>query len=223
MTQLYIDSADTAEWRNALDAALVRRATCNPLLMGAAGWPVTLDACRTLVDQARHIGLSELHVQAWPDDQDDWTPVALAIAALAPFVVVKLPAVPAAMRAARELKRQGARVLITAISNPLHGLWAAEIGADFVAPYVGRLQESGSDAHALIDALVRLQDQGGPVVLAASIRHLDTLRRLVIQGVGAVTLRWGLLAQAINDSATLAAVEDFERTRRASQGAVPQK
>lgn len=213
MTQLYIDSADPTEWAAATGSALLRRATCNPLLMDAAGWPVTLDSTVQLVAEARRLGLTELHLQAWPDASGDWTPVAQSLAALAPFVVVKLPAVPAAMRAAQVLKREGTRVLVTAISNPLHGLWAADVGADFVAPYVGRLSEAGRDAHGLIDTLVALQQRGGPTVLAASIRDLPTLGRLITQGVGAVTLRKALLDEALADDATLGAVAQFEAVR----------
>lgn len=213
MTRLYIDSATPQEWQSACHAALVRRATCNPLLMQAAGWPVNLDTAATLVREAEALGLEELHLQAWPETPGDWLAVGVRLAALSPRVVVKLPAVPDALRAAETLKRRGTRVLITAISNPLHGLWAAEVGADFVAPYVGRLNEAGRDAHALIDTLVALQNRRGPVVLAASIRDLQTLGRLVTQGVGAVTLRKSLLDEALADPATLGAVAQFEAVR----------
>jgi transaldolase len=214
MTQLFIDSANPDEWAQVVACGLLHRATCNPLLMDAAGWPVNFESAARLVEAARHIGLQELHLQAWPDVQGDWTQVALDLAAMAPWVVVKLPAVPAAMPAARVLKNQGSRVLITAISNPLHGLWAADVGADFMAPYVGRLSEAGLDAHALIDALVALQARGGPTVLAASVRDLSTLGRLVCQGVGAVTVRKPLLDDAMADPLTLAALVQFEAVRQ---------
>ncbi len=214
MTRLYIDSAAPTEWADAVQSGLVRRATCNPLLMDAAGWRVNFENVQQLWQAAQALNLEELHLQAWPDDHGDWWPVAQAIAALSPQVVVKLPAVPAALKAALALKKQGTRVLITAISNPLHGLWAAEAGADFVAPYVGRINESGQDAHALIDTLVALQQRNGPTVLAASVRDLATLGRLVQQGVGAVTLRKALLDEGLNDPATLGAVAQFEAIRR---------
>lgn len=213
MTKLYIDSADPKEWAAALDSALLSRATCNPLLLDAAGWPVNMDSTTHLAAEAQRLGLEELHLQAWPDEAGDWTPIALSLAALAPNIVVKLPAVPAALRAARVLKRQGTRVLITAISNPLHGLWAADVGADFVAPYVGRLNESGRDGHALIDTLVALQERDGPMVLAASIRDLNTLGQLICQGVAAVTLRKPLLDEALADEVTWSAVSQFEEVR----------
>ncbi|MFM2262027.1 MAG: Fructose-6-phosphate aldolase 1 [Pseudomonadota bacterium] len=213
MTRLYIDSAAPQEWAEAVQCGLIRRATCNPLLMDAAPWRVNLNSVQQLWQAAQTLGLEELHLQAWPDEQGDWWPVAQAIAQLSPRIVVKLPAVPAAFKAAVALKKQGTRVLITAISNPLHGLWAAEAGADFVAPYVGRLSEAGQDAHGLIDTLVALQQRQGPTVLAASVRDLTTLGRLIQQGVGAVTLRKSLLDAGLADPATLTALAQFEAVR----------
>lgn len=214
MTRLYIDSADPAEWAAVARSALVRRATCNPLLLRAAGREVNLDSARALWAEAESLGWEELHLQAWPDEAGQWAPAARALASISPKVVVKLPAVPAAMAAAAALKREGARVLITAVSNALHGLWACELGADFVAPYIGRLAEGGHDVHGLVAALVALQQRGGPQVLAASVRDLDTLAWLVARGVGAVTVRKSLLDLAVSDAATAAAVAQFDAAVR---------
>jgi transaldolase len=214
MTTLYLDSADPAEWAEAMRGAMARRVTSNPLLMRAAGRPVTMAGAEALWSEARHLGLEELHLQAWPDAHGDWLPVAQALAALSPHVVVKLPAVRPAMVAAAALKREGARVLVTAVSNPVHGLWAHEIGADFVAPYVGRLAQQGRDIPALLSSLVALQARGGPRVLAASVRDLDTLGWLLTLGVGAVTLRKTLLDEALGDAATIQAVAQFEEATR---------
>lgn len=213
MTRLYLDSADTGHWAHARRAGWTRRVTCNPLLIDAAGLPVTHATAQALAQRADELDLEELHLQAWPDEQGRWEPCAQALAALSARVVVKLPAIEDALRAVPILKAGGTRVLVTAVSNPLQGLWAAELGADFVAPYIGRLAEAGRDPFALLQSLLALQRQGGPTVLAASIRDLDTLGRLVALGVGAVTLRHGLLCQCAEDAATLEAVAQFEAAR----------
>jgi transaldolase len=213
MTRLYLDSANTADWAELVSSGLCSRATCNPLLVQAAGWPVNLPTAQTLAQSALDVGLEELHLQAWPDEQGDWEPVAQSLAALGAHIVVKLPATEAAMRAAKVLCRQGTRVLVTAISNPLHALWAAEVGASFVAPYVGRLNEAGRNAHALLEALVALQNKGGPRLLAASIRDLDTLGQVIRLGAYGVTLQKKLLLEGMADPQALLAVEQFERAR----------
>ena len=55
---------------------------------------------------------------------------------------------------------------------------------------------------------------GGPRVLAASVRDLDTLGWLLTLGVGAVTLRKTLLDEALGDAATIQAVAQFEEATR---------
>ena len=213
LTALYLDSADVAHWRQAYDHGWARRITCNPLLLHEAGWPVNMDTACRLTAHAQEMGLSQWHLQAWPEAGDDWLPVAQMLADLDPRVVVKLPAVPAAMSIVPLLKQQGTQVLVTAVNNPLQGLWAAEVGADFVAPYVGRLLEAGRDAWALLETLVALQNQGGPTVLAASVRDTAMLGRLIQMGVGAVTLRHALLASASQEPMTLDALAQFEAVR----------
>ena len=221
MTRLLLDSAETKHWAQAVAAGWTRRVTCNPLLIAAAGRPVTWDTAASLAQSAWELGLDELHLQAWPDAEGRWEPVAQSLAALDARVVVKLPATVDALRAVPALKAAGSRVLVTAVSNPLHGLWAAELGADFVAPYVGRLAEGGRDPWPLLEALVALQQRGGPTVLAASVRDLATLARLTTLGVGAVTLRHALIVEAADDPATREAVAQFEAARMSGDKAGP--
>ncbi len=194
---------------------LCQRVTCNPLLIKATGLPVNAETAQQLYAEALAIGLEELHLQTWPDPSGDWYPVAKTLADMGDSVVVKFPAVASAMPAARRLRLNGHRVLITAVSNSLHALWAAEIGADFVAPYVGRLSEAGQDAFALVDQLVALQNQGGPKLLAASVRDLSVLGRLIGAGAYGITVQKALMATGINDAQALEAVAQFEAARKA--------
>jgi len=214
--KLYLDSAHLTEWQTAVDHGWTRCVTCNPLILEAAGWPVRLESCAKLVELAAQTGLVELHLQAWPDSQGDWLPAAQQLSDLAPWVVVKLPAIVPALRAATQLKQQRRKVLITAICNPLHAVWAAEMGADYVAPYVGRLNEAGRDANDLLKSMVSLQNSGGPIVLAASVRSFEVVSQLLQMGVAAATLRYDLLKQAEHDTQTLLAVEQFESARQRS-------
>lgn len=214
MTALYLDSANTQEWAQISQLGLSRRVTCNPLLIQAAGLPVTMATLEQLAQESVRLGLEELHLQAWPNEQGDWLPVAQAIANLGEHIVVKLPAVAAAMVAASHLKQKGYKILITAISNPVHALWASQIGADYVAPYVGRLQEAGVDTQALLSSMVVQQKLGGPIVLAASIRNLEMLNQVIQTGVAAVTVQKKLIHEGLTDAQTFLAVQQFEAARQ---------
>ncbi len=214
MTALYLDSANTQEWAQMSQLGLSRRVTCNPLLLQAVGLPVTMATLEQLAHESVRLGLEELHLQAWPNEQGDWYPIAQAIANLGDHIVVKLPAVAAAMVAAAQLKQKGHKILITAISNPIHALWASQIGADYVAPYVGRLQEAGVDTHALLSSMVVQQKLGGPIVLAASIRNLEMLNQVIQTGVAAVTVQKKLIHEGLTDAQTFLAVQQFEAARQ---------
>jgi transaldolase len=213
MTHLYIDSANISDWAEMVAAGICTRATCNPLLLQAAGHPVSLATATMLAQAARDTGITELHLQAWPDPLGDWEPVGQSLAALGPHIVVKFPATVPAIKAAKRLRAEGKRILITAVSNPLHALWAAEIGANFVAPYVGRLNEAGRDAMALVHTLVTLQNKGGPALLAASIRDLPTLAQIISMGAFGVTVQKKLLNEGLYDAQTALAVVQFEQAR----------
>lgn len=214
--KLYLDSADFQEWEAVVNNGWTRSITCNPLIMESAGWAVDLASCKKLVQKADAMKLHELHIQAWPTADGCWYTVAQQIAEFAPWVVVKLPAIPAAMNAAIKLKSANLKVLITAVSNPLHALWAYQNGLDYVAPYVGRLNEASVDAVELIKSMVELQNKNGPKVLAASIRDLDVLGRLIQLGVGAATARYGLFKKAEDDELAWSAVHQFEAARQRS-------
>jgi len=110
----------------------------------------------------------------------------------------------------REVQAWGVPTLLTGLSNPIQLLWAQSQGANYVAPYVGRLQADGRDVWALIEACVAVQSDGLQL-LAASIKSADVLARLMALGAHAVTVRPEFAAGLATDPLTLAAMAQFDR------------
>jgi transaldolase len=108
--------------------------------------------------------------------------------------------------------------LLTGLSNPVQLLWARAQGANYVAPYVGRLQADGRDVWSLIEACVAVQADGLQL-LAASIKSADVLSRLIACGAHAVTVRPEFAASLTTDPLTRAAMDQFDRDVQASQQA----
>jgi transaldolase len=123
------------------------------------------------------------------------------------------------------MKQQGQAVLLTAVASPVQLLWARSLQADFVAPYVGRLQADGRDMWALIQACIAVQNGAGqsgpalpgPALLAASVKTPDVLARLIALGAAAVTLPPASLAAWSQDLLTQVAMDQFERDTVSSQ------
>jgi transaldolase len=218
--KLFLDSADSAQWRLPAGCTKVQGVTTNPSLVLQAGLPVSLDGYCGLVQRAGDAALPELMLQLPHADVAlalNWLEKLQQIAAGSRVhLTIKLPCHPDWAQTIAAVQGAGAAVLLTGLSNPMQLLWAQERGADYVAPYVGRLQADGRDAWALLKACVAVQQAGGPKLLAASIKSSDVLAQLIAIGAYAVTVRPDFAAGLATDSLTAAAMAQFDADTAAS-------
>lgn len=217
--KIYLDSAQTGSWKLPAGCPSVQGVTTNPSLVHQAGLPVTLPSYLDLLRAAADHGFAELMLQLPGND------LALAATWLEPLralsqrlsvqLAVKLPCAPEWEACIRWIQSQGQPVLLTGLSNPVQLLWARQLGADYVAPYVGRLVNDGRNVWALMQACVA-QQSGGPQLLAASIKSPDVLAQLMGLGAAAVTLPPASLIAWSTDALTQAAIQQFDRDVQAS-------
>lgn len=212
--KLYLDSADAQQWVLPAGCPPVQGVTTNPTLVLQAGLPVSLPGYLQLVRQAGEARMPELMLQLPRADVGEaaqWLEVLLPAAVQARLrLTLKLPCHPDWQPVLREVQAWGAPTLLTGLSNPIQLLWAQSQGANYVAPYVGRLQADGRDVWALIEACVAVQSDGLQL-LAASIKSADVLARLMALGAHAVTVRPEFAAGLATDPLTLAAMAQFDR------------
>jgi transaldolase len=88
-------------------------------------------------------------------------------------VVVKVPFTPAGVRATKALSEAGHRVNVTLIFSPTQALIAAKVGAAYVSPFIGRLDDIATDGMELIRQIVEIYRnyRFKTEVLVASVRH----------------------------------------------------
>ncbi len=221
--KIYVDTAVVASWKQLPGCPAIQGATTNPSLIFQAGLPVNLPTYVKLALAAGVHGLPELMLQLPSSDPSQalhWLD-ALRKAALPNKLrlVFKLPCHVDWTACLRALKQEEQAVLLTGLASPVQLLWAQSMQADFVAPYVGRLQAEGRDVWPLIQACVAVQNgdgQGmpalpGPALLAASIKTPDVLARLIALGAAAVTLPPASLAAWSQDAMTQAAMDQFDQ------------
>ena len=218
--KLYLDSADAQQWVLPAGCPPVQGVTTNPTLVMQAGLPVSLPGYLHLIRQAGEARLPELMLQLPRADVGEaaqWLEMLLPAAVQARLrLTIKLPCHPDWQPVLREVQAWGVPTLLTGLSNPIQLLWAQSQGANYVAPYVGRLQADGRDVWSLIEACVAVQ-AGGLQLLAASIKSADVLARLMALGAHAVTVRPEFAAGLATDPLTLAAMAQFERDTATSE------
>lgn len=218
--KLFLDSADERAWTLPSGCPPVQGVTTNPSLVHQAGLPVTLATYERLLQAAAQQGMAELMLQLPRPDPVEALQWQARLAARASQLGVsltwKLPCHADWLPCIRALRQQGQALLLTGLANPVQLLWARAQGAQYVAPYVGRLVADGRDAWSLMQACVAEQSSGGPALLAASIKSADVLTRLIACGAAAVTLPPASLVAWSNDELTQTAMSQFDRDTQAS-------
>jgi transaldolase len=217
--RLFLDSADPKAWQQWLPSGLFHGITTNPTLLRRAAQPCSLDGLAALSRTALDHGIKELHLQAWGRNAADMLHCGLALAALAADpgkIAVKLPVTQQGAAVARELVRAGVAVTFTACYEPHQVLIAAALGVDYIAPYLGRIQDQGRDGVAEVIAMQRcLAGLGSSVrLLVASLRQPSELSRLAAEGLNTFTISPVLAAELFGSEATAAASVQFESDAR---------
>ena len=133
---------------------------------------------------------------------------------------VKIPIGEEGLNATMELKKMGIGVLMTAIFTPAQALIAAKAGADFVAPYVNRLDNIAGDGVAVVAEIVnQFKKFDLPCkVLAASFKNTEQVHKCAQAGCHSVTVSADIMKTLISHPMTDAAIEGFRKDWKSVYG-----
>ena len=215
---LYLDSADLTELKACLPHPVVHGVTTNPTLLQRAG--IGRAEVPGLLKRCIELGARQVQAQVYSGEVDAMLEDAQAL--LPQFdsgqLVIKIPATRQGLDAGARLIAQGVPVTFTAVYAPEQAHFAAQLGAAYAAPYLGRLDDSGINGLALIgqmQSLVARRTSSGTRLLVASIRSREAYLSLLGLGVGAITIPPRLFAELLDHPATLAAERGFLADARA--------
>jgi transaldolase len=214
---LYLDTADRAAWADLMPTGLFHGITTNPLLASRAGLDYPRIDWSAMATQARDLGAVELHAQvAGPvESYVDWAGALYEAGRAAGIeTVVKIPLVEAAIRATPAIKALGGRILMTACYDAKQMFVARALGADFIAPYFGRMDEAGIDAMAHLATMARMNAGPGKrcTVLIASLRSPEQMVALADLGHDCFTIAPDVARALMTSAYSIAAHDAFEAT-----------
>ncbi len=217
---LYLDTAEVSGWQTWLPTGLFYGVTCNPMLLEKAGVACDIDTLRKLTRQAFDLGAEEAHLQAWGSSAAALIEVGKDLSRIDRRVLVKLPATKEGMTAARELVRQRIPVTLTAVYAVHQVLMAAALGASYVAPYLGRINDAGRDGRSEVAKMQQVLNgvRSETRILTASIRDIEDIPTLAAQGVDTFTFSEAIAQSFFDVPATLTATADFEQAANRAGG-----
>jgi transaldolase len=210
--RLMLDSADERQWEEWLPLGLFYGVTTNPLLLETAQVPCEVKALTTMAKNVLSYGVQEVQLQAWGGTIEQYVQMGHRLSDIDPCVVVKIPITKVGTAAAVKLIDAGVRVTLTGVYTAPQVLIAAAIGAEYAAPYLGRIHDSGRNGCEEISAMQRslYGTHSNTRLLVASIRRVEDMSTLAAEGLNTFTFSGAIAHQLFDVSATLGATEAFE-------------
>ncbi len=212
--KFFVDTADIADIREMADTGLLDGVTTNPSLIAKSGrdfMEVTKEIC-DIVDGPVSAEVVALDHETMMKEADK-------LRAIADNVCIKVPLTWDGLRATRALADMGRQVNVTLCFSANQALLAAKAGAAFISPFVGRLDDIGSDGMALISDIRQIYDNYPELeteILVASVRSPEHIRQSALIGADVATLPPEVLRSLINhpltDKGLAAFLADWQKT-----------
>lgn len=166
--KFFIDTTDIAEIKDLASTGMVDGVTTNPSLAAASGKSF-LDLIAEICDVVD----GPVSAEVTGTDFDTMMKEAAVLRNIAPNVTIKVPLIPDGLKCCKALSDDGVMVNVTLCFSATQALLAAKAGATFISPFVGRLDDIGTDGMGLIDDIcdIYANYDFDTEVLVASIRH----------------------------------------------------
>jgi transaldolase len=218
--KFFIDTADVAEIRDLAATGLVDGVTTNPSLVAKSGRKF-LDVVREICD----IVGGPVSAEVTATDHATMLKEGRLLAKLAKNVAVKVPLTPDGLKTCKVLSGEGTMVNVTLCFSPAQAILAAKAGASFISPFVGRLDDIGTDGIALIRDICQIYRQYPNLkteVLVASVRHPIHVIESAKVGAHVATLPPSVLRQMfqhpLTDKGLAAFLADWQKTSQSILG-----
>ena len=133
------------------------------------------------------------------------------LAQIADNIVVKIPCIAEGLKAVRILSAEGIKTNVTLVFSLSQAILAANAGASYVSPFIGRLDDIGEDGVQLVANMVKKFKQYGlkTEIIAASIRNLDHVNQVMLAGAQIATIPTNVLEQMLLHPLTDKGLEKF--------------
>ncbi len=211
--KFFVDSADLDAIAALNDIGLVDGVTTNPSIIAKSGRDfktVIKDIC-TMVEG--HVSAEVVATQA-----DKMIEEGRILRNIADNVCVKLPLTMDGLKACNTLSREGTPTNVTLCFSPNQALLAAKVGATYISPFIGRLDDVTLDGMELIEDIRTIYDNYGyeTEILAASIRSVNHVKECALVGADVMTAPPNVIQNLANhvltDKGLAAFLKDWEKT-----------
>lgn len=197
--KIFMDTANVEEIAKFVDWGVVYGVTTNPSLIAKSG--------RTQAEVIPEIAAlvsGPVSAEVISAECAGMVEEARKLAKIAGNVVIKIPCIPEGLKAVKILSAEGIKTNVTLVFSMSQALMAARAGASYVSPFIGRLDDIGENGVQLVENIVRAFKLYGieTEVIAASIRNLEHVEKVMLTGCQIATIPTKVLEQMIKHPLT---------------------
>ncbi len=204
--KFFLDTANLDEIKKGLEMGLVDGVTTNPTLISKEKmgfWELVKEICR-IVD-------GPVSLEATSLDADGMVREARELAKIGDNVVVKIPMTAEGLKAVKRLSAEGIKTNVTLVFSPTQALLAAKVGANYVSPFVGRLDDISTPGMDLVEQIMTIYANYDifTEVIVASVRHPIHVLEAALVGADIATIPFRVLEQLPKHPLTDIGIERF--------------
>ena len=214
--KIFLDTADADVIRKHFDTGIIDGVTTNPTLILKSGRDPEVD-----YQEIKDIGVEDISMEIVTDDVDTFVSEGRRLnEKYGSVTTIKVPCTVEGLKACKILTDEGIKVNVTLIFSVSQAILSAKAGANYVSPFVGRVDDNSFGGLCLIKDISNTftkQNWKRTEILAASIRNVRDVGRAFEYGADICTIPTSVFNKMYNHILTDKGLELFENDWKSTQ------
>lgn len=213
--KLFLDTANVEHIKEANEMGVICGVTTNPSLIAKEGRNFN-----EVIKEITEIVDGPISGEVVSEDAEGMIKEGREIAAIHKNMIVKIPMTVEGLKAVKVLAREGIKTNVTLIFSANQALLAANAGATYVSPFLGRVDDISMDGMELVRTIAEIFEVHGinTEIIAASVRHPIHVIEAARAGAHIATVPYALVMQMVKHPLTDAGLEKFKADWAAAFG-----
>ena len=213
--KLFLDTANVEHIKEANEMGVICGVTTNPSLIAKESRDFN-----EVIKEITEIVDGPISGEVVSEDAEGMIKEGREIAAIHKNMIVKIPMTVEGLKAVKVLAREGIKTNVTLIFSANQALLAANAGATYVSPFLGRVDDISMDGMELVRTIGEIFEVHGinTEIIAASVRHPIHVIEAARAGAHIATVPYALVMQMVKHPLTDAGLEKFKADWAAAFG-----
>ena len=213
--KLFLDTANVEHIKEANEMGVICGVTTNPSLIAKEGRDFN-----EVIKEITEIVDGPISGEVVREDAEGMIKEGRDLAAIHKNMIVKIPMTVEGLKAVKVLAREGIKTNVTLIFSANQALLAANAGATYVSPFLGRVDDISMDGMELVRTIAEIFEVHGinTEIIAASVRHPIHVIEAARAGAHIATVPYALVMQMVKHPLTDAGLEKFKADWAAAFG-----